>query len=87
MIDWLAAFAQEVAIPNSAGGVYAAAAGILAAAGGVWAWVKGELNDCKKDRLDLYKRLDQMHETVSNLSLSVGRLEGSGGGSNPRSKS
>lgn len=48
---------------------------IVGGVAAVWAWFRGELNDCKKDRKDLYARVDSLHAEVSALSMRVGNCE------------
>lgn len=66
--------ATDVAMPS--GGVIATGvAAFGAAVAAVWTWFRGELDDCKKDRKELYNRVDKLHEDVSSLSLRVGQVE------------
>ena len=53
----------------------AIATGITAA----WAWFRGELNDCKADRKNLYARIEQLHLEMLALSQRVGKCERTGG--------
>jgi hypothetical protein len=75
MKEQLITLAQDVAMPASPSTTVGVVAAIVAAIGGVWSWFRAELNDCKKDRKDLYTKVDKLHEDVSNLSLRVGQVE------------
>jgi hypothetical protein len=67
--------AQDVAIPNSPTTIIGIGGLIVAAVTAVWGWFRAELNDCKKDRKDLYARVDQLHVDFSALSMRVGQAE------------
>lgn len=67
--------AQDAAFPSSSTTIGVVGA-IGAAVAGVWGWFRSELNDCKKDRKELYQRVDDLHEKVSELSMRVGQVEG-----------
>ena len=50
----------------------------LTTAGGVsavYGWFRSELNDCKKDRAELFIRVEELHKEVEALSLRVGQVE------------
>lgn len=71
----LTTLAQDVAVPTSPTTTLGIAGIIIAAVTAVWSWFRSELNDCKKDRKDLYARVDSLHSEVSALSLRVGNVE------------
>jgi hypothetical protein len=75
MKEQLITLAQDVAMPASPTTTLGIGAAIVAAVTAVWGWFRNELNDCKKDRKDLYTKVDKLHEDVSNLSLRVGQVE------------
>lgn len=45
----------------------------------VWAWFRKELEDCKSDRRELFARVEQLHDKVSDLNRRVGHVEQSSG--------
>jgi prepilin signal peptidase PulO-like enzyme (type II secretory pathway) len=47
----------------------------LAGVTAVYGWFRGELNECKKDRKELFARVEALHGEVSALSLRVGQFE------------
>lgn len=48
---------------------------VAAGVASVWGWFRGELNDCKADRKELFARVESLHGEVSALSLRVGQVE------------
>lgn len=38
----------------------------------VWGWFRKELDDCKRDRKELFDRVEQLHDKVSDLSRRIG---------------
>lgn len=66
--------ANDVALPSS-GLIATCLAAFGAAVAAVWTWFRAELDECKKDRKELYNRVDKLHEDVSSLSLRVGQVE------------
>lgn len=74
LTEQITTVANDVAMPS--GGVLAtiatAVAGAIAA---VWSWFRSELDDCKKDRKELFTRVETLHSEVSQLSLRVGDVE------------
>jgi hypothetical protein len=65
--------AQDVAIsPSNTLGLGAL---VIAAVTAVWTWFRSELNDCKKDRKDLFGRVDQLQDKIATLSERVGNVE------------
>lgn len=57
---------------------------LLTAAGGVltgavakmWLFFYSELTNCQKDRKELHKKTEEMHDEIKKISTQVGRLEG-----------
>lgn len=76
MFHCLLLLAQDTVLPSSPSVAVGVGAAATASVTAVWAWFRGELNDCKKDRADLYRRVDELHDELNTLSLTVGRLEG-----------
>tara|TARA_R110000868_G_scaffold73672_2_gene213489 strand:+ start:3217 stop:3444 length:228 start_codon:yes stop_codon:yes gene_type:complete len=66
-------FAQDVVL--SPGNTLGLGAVVLSGIAAVYGWFRTELNDCKKDRKDLYAKVDALHENVSALSMRVGNVE------------
>lgn len=67
--------AQHADALPSTGSIVAA---MTVAAGGVsavYGWFRSELNDCKRDRKELFARVEQLHDQVSELSLRIGNVE------------
>jgi len=57
-------------------GVVTAAGAILSGAvAKMWIWFTGELKECKEERKDLYKRVEEMHGQVTEVSTKVALLE------------
>lgn len=50
-------------------------AGIGAFVGRMWFAVTGELKDCKRDRLDLYKQVGELNKATAEMSKTLGRME------------
>lgn len=74
---YVCTLAQEVALPATHLGLaMILTTAITGSVAAVWAWFRSELADCKKDRIELYQRMDTLHDRVSALSLTVGRLQG-----------
>lgn len=48
---------------------------VAAGVASVWGWFRGELSDCKKDRKELFARVEELHKEVSALSMRVGQVE------------
>lgn len=70
-------FAQSVSASGSTGivGLVVTVLGAFGTAvASVWAWFRKELDDCKKDRKELFDRVDSLHDRVSELSLKIGQL-------------
>ena len=69
-------FAQEAAMPTSFTQViWVAVTSGLGGISAVYGWFRGELNECKKDRKELFARVESLHGEVSSLSMRVGRTE------------
>ena len=49
---------------------------LTGAVGKMWLWFTSELKDCKEDRDTLHDRIETMHASITEISTSVGRLEG-----------
>ena len=75
MIEDIQQLAQAPAVPVSFGDAGGFIAGVCAAAAGIWAWFRSELASCRRDRKELYSRIEQLHAEVAELSLRVGRCE------------
>lgn len=74
LTEQITTVANEVALPS--GGVLATCATlILGAIGAVWSWFRGELDDCKKDRKELFAIVQKLNDEVSQLSMRVGNVE------------
>lgn len=56
--------------------VAAAGAGLSGAVAKMWTMFTNELKECKEDRKALHSRTDELHEQITNISTTVGRLEG-----------
>ncbi len=69
------AFAQAAEAVPSPGVLVTAVVTFAGGVSAVYGWFRSELNDCKKDRAELFAKVDKLHETVSNLSLRVGQVE------------
>lgn len=74
MKEHITTLANDMAAP-SAGVLATIGAAAAAAVGGIWTYFRSELDDCKKDRKELFCRVDKLHEEVSALSLRVGQVE------------
>ena len=48
---------------------------VTAAVAAAWAWFRSELTECKKDRRELFARVEQLHAEILKLSVRVGRVE------------
>jgi hypothetical protein len=58
-------------------GIITALGAILSGAvGKMWIWFTAELRECKDDRKNLHDRLETMHSNITEISTTVGRLEG-----------
>lgn len=69
-------FAQDTVLPTSfTQMVWVAISSGFAGITAVYGWFRGELNECKKDRKELFARVETLHGEVSDLSLRVGRAE------------
>lgn len=66
--------ATETAI-SSPGIILTILTSVGAGVASVWGWFRGELNDCKNDRKELFARVEALHGEVSALSLRVGQVE------------
>lgn len=74
LTEQITTVANDVAMPS--GGVLATlAAAVAGAIAAVWSWFRSELDDCKKDRKELFTRVDNLHAEVSQLSMRVGQVE------------
>jgi hypothetical protein len=71
-MDIIAQTTDALAAP---GVLTAVGTAIVASVTSVWAWFRGELNDCKKDRKELFARVETLHQEVSKLSMRVGHFE------------
>jgi hypothetical protein len=72
----LITLAQEAALPtNMVQIIWIAVTSGLAGIASVWSWFRGELNECKKDRKELFARVETLHGEVSALSMRVGQAE------------
>jgi hypothetical protein len=71
-MDILAQTTDALAEP---GVLTAVGTAIVASVTSVWAWFRGELNDCKKDRKELFARVESLHARVSELSLEIGHMK------------
>lgn len=56
--------------------VTAAGAGLSGAVAKMWTMFHNELKECKEDRKALHARTDELHEKITDISTTVGRLEG-----------
>lgn len=72
--EHLTTLASDVAMPST-GLLATVAAAIAGSVGAVWSWFRAELDDCKKDRKELFARVDNLHSEVSSLSMRVGQVE------------
>ena len=69
-------FAQDTVLPTSFPQMlWIALTSGLAGIASVWGWFRGELNECKKDRKELFARVETLHGEVSALSMRVGQAE------------
>lgn len=66
--------ATETAI-SSPGIILTILTSVGAGVASVWGWFRGELSDCKKDRKELFARVEELHKEVSALSMRVGQVE------------
>ncbi len=57
--------------------VAALGTGLTAAVGKMWLAFTGELKDCKEDRKELHGKVESLHSRIIEVSMAVGRLEGS----------
>lgn len=74
LTEQITTVANDVAMPS--GGVLATiAAAVAGAIAAVWSWFRSELDDCKKDRKELFTRVENLHHEVSQLSQRVGQVE------------
>lgn len=72
----LIALAQDAVMPTSfTQMVWVAISSGFAGITAVYGWFRGELNECKKDRKELFARVESLHGEVSSLSLRVGQAE------------
>jgi hypothetical protein len=46
------------------------------AVGKMWVWFNSELKECKEDRKNLHDRVETMHRNITEISTTVGRLQG-----------
>lgn len=69
-------FAQDATMPvNVTEVIWVAITSALGGISAVYGWFRGELNECKRDRKELFGRVESLHGEVSALSLRVGRTE------------
>lgn len=61
-----------------------AGGGLAAAVAAMWKSFNGELKDCKEDRTKLFAKTDELHETISQISESVGEMRGRLGMTSPQ---
>lgn len=73
--DQITQLANDAAALPSGGVIATCVVTVAGAVGAVWTWFRSELDDCKKDRKELYNRVDKLHEDVSTLSMRVGQVE------------
>lgn len=72
----LLTLAQDAVMPTSfTQMVWVAISSGFAGITAVYGWFRGELNECKKDRKELFARVESLHGEVSSLSLRVGQAE------------
>jgi len=76
MTSNLLTFAQDAALPTSLSQMFwVAITSGVAGISAVYGWFRGELAECKKDRKELFARVESLHGEVSKLSLRVGQTE------------
>ena len=72
----LITLAQDAVMPTSfTQMVWVAITSGFAGISAVYGWFRGELNECKKDRKELFARVEELHKEVSALSMRVGQVE------------
>jgi hypothetical protein len=49
---------------------------LTGAVGKMWVAITAELKDCKEDRNNLHKKVDELHDYTVNVASKLGRLEG-----------
>ncbi len=49
---------------------------LTGAVGKMWVAFTAELKDCKEDRNNLHKKVDELHDYTVNVASKLGRLEG-----------
>ncbi len=67
--------ANDATTLSSPGIIITIITSVAAGVGSVWGWFRGELSDCKKDRKELFARVEELHKEVSALSMRVGQVE------------
>jgi hypothetical protein len=74
LTEQITTVANDVAMPS--GGVLATiAAAVAGSVAAVWSWFRSELDDCKKDRKELFALVQKLNDEVSQLSMRVGNVE------------
>jgi hypothetical protein len=48
----------------------------VAAVTAAWAWFRDELNECKRDRKEMFARIEALHGQLTELAIRVGNVEG-----------
>lgn len=56
--------------------IVTAGGGMAAAVSALWRRVSGDLDDCKKDRVTLFAKVDDLHGQLNEVNRSVGEMRG-----------
>jgi len=76
MKEVLITLAQDAALPASfTQMIWLAITSAITGVTAVYGWFRGELNECKKDRKELFARVEFLHGEVCDLSMRVGHAE------------
>lgn len=73
MLEIIATTAE--AVPSAGVIIASLVAGMTTGITAVWTWFRGELNECKADRKDLFAHIEDMHKQIADLSMRVGNVE------------
>jgi hypothetical protein len=49
---------------------------LVAGAAALWKWIAKQLDDCKSEHRESRARIEELHEEIRNVSVTVGQLQG-----------